>query len=811
MRYILLTIGVLWTMISFAQHKHETNASYTIEGRIIKKTNHTPLEYATISLFTLPDSNLTEGTTTDKSGKFELQATAGKYFLKIEFVSYQTRYISPVKLTKKQATKNLGDIELSPASQQLDEITVNEEKGQVQVNVDKKVFNVNKDIANTGGNVQNVLQNIPSVQVGIEGEISLRGNSNVRILINGKPSGLTGVSGPEALEQIPAEQIKRIEVITNPSAKYDAEGLAGIINIILKEEKNRGFNGVFSLTGGYPHDHTATANLNYKTGQWNIFGSYSTNYNQDPGLNTTRRTRTNDDSIRYFNQEGNFLHSHWSHTFQGGTEYKIDNNNSITFRGLYRYVPGGDQHTTDYLSFTPDSQLTDHYRRSTKVQELSGNTDLSLNYTHQFEREKQNFSADLQYSESFEEESERIREQSFNTNGTPQSDATLQDKFFNEEDEQSLLIQADYTHPFGEKTQLEMGYKSIIEEIKKDYTAQSYNPQTSSFERQQKFSDIFTYYEGVHAAYALFKDKLNPFSYQIGLRSEYSRVNTRLKEKGTHSLQRYLDFFPSLHTSYRLQQTHKFQLSYSRRINRPSLFSLNPIFSFSDNLNIWAGNPNLNPEYTHSLELVYLKYFQQGNISVTLYYRHTNDAIIRLTNIDSNNIAITRPYNLATEKSGGLEMTYSFEPFSWWKFNGSFNYYHNYVDGKNIQQDYTARYFSWSSRLNSQFNIQELLQANLMFNYRGAEETPQGQSRPRYFLDISLKKDFWDDRFTVSARVQDVFNSRKYQSDYYVEGTHIYSVYQPSLRTYYLKFTYHLNPNKSNSHKGSGSHHHGGR
>ncbi len=502
------------------------------------------------------------------------------------------------------------------------------------------------------------------------------------------------------------------------------------------------------------------------------------------------------------------MHSHWTHTVQAGIKYDFNNKNTLTVKGLYRHVPGYDEHNTDYYSFTPDSQLVNHYRRETEVDEKEGNTDVSVNYERKFDKEEQKLTADIQYNQGFEEETEEIRQKEYDLNGNPTGVVPVKENFTGQENQQEMLLQADYVHPFEGKSKLEVGYKSIIENIKKDFDVERYNSGTESWEHLSRFSDVFDYKEGVHAGYAMYSDKFDKFSYQLGLRGEYSRVRTALQANDDVTNRSYFDLFPTIHLSQKLWQTHKFQLSYSRRINRPSLFSLNPIFSFSDNLNIWAGNPKLQPEYTHSLELGYLKYFDFGNISASLYYRHTNNAIVRLTEIDSEGVAITRPYNLATEKSGGIEFTYAFEPFDWWKLNGSFNYYRSIIDGKNISSDYTADFYTWSGRVNSQFPITDNLQLQAMFNYRAPQETPQGRRLARYFMDASIKKSLLQQRFTVSARVQDIFNTRQYESKSVINNTQLYSIYKRSFRTYYLKLTYKLHP-QHGGHQKEHHHHHG--
>jgi len=801
MRIIVIFTLVLVTSLTSAQSRqgHEGRgpgqAKGTISGKITDDSNGSPLEYTTVALYSFKDSSLITGTITDETGAFKMEASYGRYFLKLEFLSYKPKTITNIIVSGKKPEADIGTLGLQLSSEMLKEIEVSAEKGQVQVGLDKKVFNVAKDLSSIGGTAQDALQNIPSVDVDMDGSVSLRGSSNVRILIDGKPSGLTGISSADALEQIPANTIESIEVITNPSVKYDAEGMAGIINIILKKNKKKGLNGLLTLTAGWPQNHTGTLNLNYGTPKVNLFGSYSVRYRERPGLSISHRETTLNDTITYLDQDGQFVRTRFTHTGRVGLDLMPDNKNTITASLMVRSTTGKNTRETEYQYSDFNRILTSVDNRSSLQNRTDLNLDYSLNYRKRFKKKRQLFTAAAQYSTGYEENDENITQQAYTLEFTSDGSMPLLQRSFSKESQNTLLLQADYTHPIA-KGKLETGYKSIIKNIDKDYDLEEYNDSTSNWDYLTGLSNQFLYDEQVHAGYAMFSSKVKKFSYQLGLRAEQTYVTSRLVETNEEFKKNYLNFFPSIHLSQELKGDNKLQLSYSRRIRRPRFWTLNPFWSFSDPLNWWVGNPDLNPELTHSFEFGNMKYWQKSTVTASIYYRHTDGVIQRIRTLDSTGVSITKPQNLSSQESFGLEVTYSITPFKWWRFNGSFNYFRRIIDGGNIGEGYATDFYSWTGRINNNLTLWKKINLQVMFNYRAPRETTQGKRREMYFMDIGLKKDIMSKKGNISFRVSDVFNSRKYVTDTYGDNYYINSTYKHGIRTYYLSFTYKINKYK---------------
>ncbi|MBL4655789.1 MAG: TonB-dependent receptor, partial [Bacteroidia bacterium] len=648
MKLKFLSAFILIIQVVFAQGQHggHGGGNWTpgdipkgkIVGVVKDAESGQPIEYASISLFNMQDSSLVSGAITGADGKYKIESRAGTFFMKIEFISYETQYRSNVFLNQKSPYLDLGETSIKISAHALSEIEIAEDRNQVQVGLDKKVFNVDKDLNNIGGSAQNVLQNIPSVQVDMDGNVSLRGSNNVRILIDGKPSGLTGISTNEALEQIPANTIQSIEVITNPSVKYDAEGMAGIINIILKKEKRKGFNGLISLTTAMPHKHSASITWNYKIRKFNFFGTQNLSYRASPGIAISHREITSDNSIIVNDQNGNFTRAGLTNSSRFGFDYFLNDLNTITISGLYKLTDGNNTRHTDYRNYDAKSNITDAYYRDSDKDEVDKAMEYAFGYKKLFKKKGRYLTMDAQYSNSNEDENESISENYLNVDLTPSDLFPLSQRVLTIEGQSSGLIQADYSHPFKENGKFESGYKSSFKNIDKDYDIEEYNDSTLSWQNLANISNHFIYSETIHAGYAMISNKWKKLSYQIGLRTEFTDISTMLTESSLSSNKNYLGFFPSAHFTKGMKGNNKLQLSYSRRIRRPGFWNLNPFWSYANPLNLWVGNPDLNPEYTHSFEFGDVKYWDNSTLTASIYYRHTDGVIQRIRTIDSNSV-----------------------------------------------------------------------------------------------------------------------------------------------------------------------------
>ncbi len=767
----------------------------TITGKVVDAGARLPLEYAAVSLFRREDSVLVNGIITDEAGVFALQAGAGAYFLKIEFLGYQPRVIDSLFLSAGQQVVDLGLIGMEPEATVLGEVLIQAQAGQMQFALDKKVYNVGQDIASRGGSAQDILDNLPSVQVDVEGNVSLRGSENVRILIDGKPSGLIGISGAGGLRQLPANLIDRIELITNPSARYEAEGMAGIINIVLKKERARGVNGSFDLTAGYPRNYIGSINLNYRTQRLNLFTNIGPSCRRAPSEGYQYQEVYSGDTTFITEQWEDETRGGWAANFRGGADYFFNTKNVLT--GAFTYRSGKEANDGvlkyyDYL-FSLDNPIANS-RRSDDETEKELNREYALSYRRTFGREGHELTADVRYQENAEDESSSLREQFYLPGWEPSGRPGLLQRSSNREGERLLIGQAGYVRPFGKEGKFEAGWRTSFRTIDNDYLVEELAD--SQWEALPGLSNNFRYREDIHAAYLIYGNKMGRFSWQLGLRPEWSVISTELLQTGEENRRDYMNLFPSAHFTYELPADNAVQLSYSRRIRRPRFWDLNPFFTFSDNRNFFSGNPGLDPEFTHSFELGHLKYWDKGSLSTSLYYRHTDGEIERIRRVLNDSTSVTFPQNLATEDSWGLELNGSFSPYPWWRFDGAANFFRAVTDGGNIDTSLYSDNYSWFLRGASRFTAWKKLDLQLRFNYRAPQQTPQGQRKAMSSVDFGASMDILKGNGTLTLSVRDMFNTRRFR--FTSEGENFFSEgnFQRHPTQMNLTLNYRLNQKK---------------
>ena len=807
-RYIFLLVCLILNFSLLGQENRrpqqrnaEDRPNGIISGKVKDSSNDELLEYTTLSLFSARDSSLVTGGITDTKGNFSLTAPFGRYFLKVEYISYESKTMQGLRLNRKTPTIDIGQIAIKQDESLLNEVEITAEKSQVQIGLEKKVFNVDKDLSSIGGTAAEVLENVPSVIVDMEGNVSLRGSENVRILIDGRPSGLMGISTSKALEQIPANSIETIEIITNPSVRYDAEGIAGIINIVLKKEKKKGFNGMLNMSTGYPDRHNINFNFNYGINKFNVFGALGGRFSENPGLVEYRRTTTANDTTTYLDQDGNFIRGRKSINTRLGIDYYIDKKTTITISSSFSPSLSENSRETDYKDHNTNRLLSDYYIRTTDEKGSSINSDYVFNLTKRFKKKKQKLTADFSYSLGNSDDQTDIIESYELLNYLADNNSDLNQQTIEATQQNNLVAQLDYLHPITKKANFEFGYKTTSRIIDLDYDTEELDISTDDWIGLPNISNHFVYNELIHASYGLFKNTSGKLTYQVGVRAEQTHTISKLLDTEEKYERNYLNFFPSLHISRELSMGNEVQLSYSRRIRRPRHRNLNPFTSYADPLNLWIGNPQLNPELTNSFELGHIKYWENSFLSSSIYYRHTDSVIQRIRLLDTNGVTTTQPENLSYSDAFGLELSFSKSLFKWWKLNGSFNYFRNIIDGGNLGSEYTADAFSWTARVNSQMTLWKKWNLQCMFNYRGPRETTQGIRQEMLFLDIGLRKDILDEKGTLSIKISDVFNSKKFISDTYGRNFHVTSTYQRMTRRYILGFSYKINQYRNKQRK----------
>ena len=761
----------------------------TIKGKVIDDELNVPLEYATISVENVENPSDLTGGITNAQGEFSVEVKNGTYNIIIEFISYET------KVFKNRTVKgdiDLGTIKLGLGSENLDEVVVRAETTQVDIRLDKKIYNIGKDLTTAGGTVSDALNNVPSISVDIEGGISLRGNENVRILINGKPSAMAGFGNTDVLSQLPAEAIERVEVITSPSARYDAEGTAGIINIILRKKETLGFNGSINVNGGIPENASVSANLNYRTDKFNLFTTTGYRYNESPGyayFDTRYFEPREDVFLGNLEYDRNIEDRDYDRINRGfntnvGMEYYISDLSSITGSVFYRL--GDDRDVTlnqnDYI--LNGENLLGTTRMETENEE-DESIQFALNYIKKFDNKGHELTADFQFENDSETQDAFIEEPiTYNNTGTDAvrvpSESTI-----TIEDQQEYLLQADYVRPIGEESQFEAGYRGNIENEVTDYELYQEDAD-GNFILNENQTNVFDYTENVQALYSQYGTKFGDFSFLLGLRLENTNLKGKIDSELTEEeLQEefsfdidtdfdnnYLGLFPTVNIIYELGEEENLTLGYNRRINRPRGWYINPFPSRSSRNNIFQGNPNLNPAFSNAFDLGYLKRWEKFTLTSSVYYQRETDAFQRvqeevfITGPNGQDIEVIRsiPFNLATNDRMGGEVGFLYNPADWLRLNGSANLFRFKLDGEFNGVDYSQDNFSWFGRFSSKVSLPWKIDWQTNLFYRGPSDEIQGTQEGILNIDLAFSKEILNDNATLSLNVRDIFNGRKRNS-----------------------------------------------
>jgi outer membrane receptor protein involved in Fe transport len=798
--YLLI---LLFPIVVLAQPPENKNVS--VSGLVIDASSSAPLEYATI-VFLDPTNKIVTGGITDSNGNYDITVPAGVYNVQFEFISYKTQILKGQKLFEDTKIPTIT-MEIDMAS--LDEVVVRAETTEVQIRLDKKIYNIGKDLTTSGATVGDALNNVPSVTVDVDGTIALRGNENVRILINGKPSAIAGFGSTESLRQLPAEAIERVEVITSPSARYDAEGTAGILNIILKKDKTLGLHGSVSANYGVPLSSGLTTSFNYRTKSINIFNTTGIRYQNSPGnaiFENRYFSETIENPLIIEKRKYNRLRRGFNTNL--GIEFYLTERSSLTASAFMSFDNDKDITTNNTSEFNQSEVLAQTSLRTETETEKDKTTQFSLNYTNKFNDEGHELTAEFQYDKSSEDKKAFIAERdSFPvTNLLPSEDVTTK------ENQLEYFGQVDYVLPIGENAQFEAGYRGQFEETKTDYTLLEEDGLSGIFVRNDSLSNIFTYNENVNALYSQYGNKFGKFSFLLGLRME----NTQLKGKvdaenvvitntdiSLNFDKNYIGLFPTVNLIYELADSENVTLGYNRRINRPRSWYINPFPSRSSEANVFQGNPDLDPAYSSAFDLGYLKRFGKNlTFTTSVYYQYETDAFERIQEdtgeLTPNGIPIIRtiPINLSTNQRYGFEAGILYNPTKWLRLNGSFNFFKFVNKGTYNNVDYGATNTSYFSRGSVKVTLPGKIDWQTNAFYRGPSNTAQTETKGIISVDLALSKDIMNDNGTLGFNAQDLLNTRKRSSLTQTESFTSDSKFQWRERQFTLTFTYRFNQKK---------------
>jgi len=731
-----------------------------LTGIVVDGESNVPLESASVQLFSQKDSSLVTGTSTDKTGSFTLEPRFGRFYLKISFIGYNNTIVNNIRINPQSPEVNAGTLKLTAGNEMTTkEIEVEAEVNAFENQLDKKVYNVEKTIVSESGSAVDVLKNVPSVTVDADGNVSLRGSSNVKILINGRPSAMLGNDPSSVLEQIPSKMIESIEIMSNPSSKYDPEGTAGIINIVLKKQQDDGYNGNVTVNAGTRDKYNTSINLNLRKNKFNFYGSYNFRlFNMYGNGATSKQTFFNNNT--FFNSQVSNSHGKMkSHMGSLGMDYMPDKKNLLSLSGSLSWRDRNRNDLGTYLNYDALYNPTMMYFRNSDEDETGKGIDVNLSHKYKFDKKKEELNTAFQYSRSSEDESGNTNQ--YYDNGS---------SFLQQKDNTTYSIdifsgQSDFYNPLGEdnKSKFEAGVKGVYRSINSDYTSNYFDFNTQSWYYNSLTSNNFRYKDQVYSTYANYGNTYKNFGYQIGLRLEQTFTKSEQLTSNQNFEHNYFSWFPSIYLTQAITKTNEIQLSYTRRINRPNLHVLNPFTDYSDPQNLRKGNPDLKPEYINALELSYMKYFTTINVSGAVFYRRVDDVINRfVTQLDSATTLMTFE-NMNNSQSYGLEFVVTGSLAKWWNLNGSTSYYYTKVSGSSsIGSTLDNSSNVWSGKLMTSFSFPDLFDIQLGYNYSGKMITATGSMDPMQTLDIAVKKDFFFKRLSLTLRVSDALNTQKF-------------------------------------------------
>ena len=784
-----------------------------VTGNVIEKASKTPLEYSTITFKNNKNPKIIFGGITNPKGEFSVEVMPGSYDIIIEFISFKSITLSQKKIIQ---NTSLGTISLEEDATQLKEVVVKTEKAAFEIKLDKKVYNVGQDLTSKGGTASDVLDNVPSVTVDGDGNVSLRGNDNVKIFIDGRPS--TSINIADALKSISADSLDRIEVITNPSSKYDAEGGAGIINIVLKKGKNQGVNGTLIGTVGDPRNYNVSGTINYKTQNFNLFSSlgYQDSKSRGKTINNTNYTDPSGTLLKSIDENIERQMGRIGFNYGLGADWFLDKSTTWTNSFSYRKAQGNSPINDDLNNNDPtnsfyQNRYTDQYTKTEDIEYTS-------NFTKQFKKDGHNLSVVFTTSKNKDYDTAVITNSYIGAVSTTTTESTG-----NFQNQSKNLIQADYALPIGKSGKLETGYKGDFNTLLTNFNVGSIDA-LGVYTPYNNYTNIFDYKEKFNALYAQFGSKFRKFNYLFGMRYEDSNIDINLLTTNDFKNKRYHNFFPSAFLNYELNENTTLSLNYSKRIARPRYRFLSPFSNYSSNINIFQGNTDINPSLTDVVELSILKKINKTTITSTVYYNYTTAPFqfIRrpngetVSNVVNNQTVITpvtiaTPVNLDTDVRVGLEFNANYAPFRWWKLNGNFNIFQSRVKGTYnytligsntpVYQTTDISAGTWFAKINSRWTLPFKVECQTNATYNAAQNTPQGKSLAVLAANLAFSKDVLKEKATITLNINDVFNSRKRISETNLATLNSYNEMQMRVRQINLTFTYRFNVQKSEKEK----------
>ncbi len=761
---------------------------FIISGTAVDKISKQPVEFVTVVLLNKKDSTTIKGTITDKKGKFSIgEIPPGDYLIRYSFIGYDDYTARDLKIAAGQKNINLGIVELNHDAKKLNEVTVATTKTTLNTSIDRKVYNVDQDIMSKSGAASDILKNIPSVEVDIDGQVSLRGSANVLILINGKVSPLMGKTRAEVLQSLPANSIQRIEVITNPSARYRPDGTSGIINIVLKKNTKLGWNGTVTANAGNNDRYNGNVSLNYNPGKINLFGGYS--LRQDNRKRTNKTDRIYFDSAgkpgSYYNETNLSKLRPVTHFANLGMDYTFNEHNSFGISGDYYNRKLTKHDVVNKFTYNAQNILIENYDRFRYDPEFEKQTSVAAFFNHKYKKEDHELN--IEYNNSISNEAEDNHY--WNLYYLPVRPTAQDNTLIKQADNENQLT-IDYTLPINESSKLEAGYDGSFNKKDLDFYGEYYDTARRTFVKDIVKTNLFLYKESIQAIYATYQKSYEAFGYEAGLRGELVNIKGNLVTLDSLIKNNYFKLYPTLHLSYEIDDDHELQLNYSRRINRPDPDELNPFPEYRDPRNLRAGNPKLLPEIINSVEFGYKWQNKNYSFVPSIYYRYRTNGFTEVIKPINDSTLLTTSENLAKDKSAGLELIFSAKVKKIFTGNVSGNIFYSQIDASNLGYSQRKSIVSFSTNINTTFTVTKTSLVQLSANYRSARLTPQGKEYPRFITNIGMRQDLMKKKLAITLTISDLLASAKEKRYFNTSYLNQTSTGRRDARIFYLGVSY---------------------
>ncbi len=793
LKTILFLPLYLFSILIYSQsYSYNENKEFIVSGKVTNSENSEPLEYATITILDPKDNNVITGGLSDETGNFRISTKKGIYNVLIEYMSFKNKTLENINVYN---DLSLGEVQLELNYESLGEVEIIAEETSVEIRLDKKIYTVGKDLSVRGGTANDVLDNIPSVSTDLDGNILLRGNDAARILINGKPSRLVGINST-FIKQLPADAIEKVEVITSPSARYEAEGSGGIINIILRKSKKLGLNGSLSANTGDPKANSLSSNINYRNGKINFFNSSSIYDRLRPGNSSGITEYYNGDNPSTFFSENRYRERDSEGYFvNNGFEWYIDDNTSLIGSFYYNDYKSDNLESNTINELDENSNILNSITQNDMEGDVDNNREYNINFERKFNDDGQKITIDFQYENSKEWENSIIDENQIISESIDENISS-----------ESYLIQSDYVLPIGENKQFEAGIRISNEDDITDYRV--FDNVNGGFIEDLNQSNLFQYKEKISAVYTQYGVKVeDKYSFLFGL-----RVENTLKNVNQLTIQDFTKIddtglFPTFNFGLEISENETLTFGYNRRIRRPWSRFVNPFPTKISPILIWRGNPYLDPTYSNNLDIGYLKRFESSfTVNTSAYFQKSTNSINTIiedtgefAEINGVDVPIVErfPINLSTNERFGFELNLSYRKGRKWNINSNFNLFQNKVEGTYNDIVYDNKNVSWSFRLNNKLTLPGKIEWQTRMNVRGPNETAVSKSEGDFSIDLAFSKELFKDKATLTLNIRDLLDQRGWRNETFNENFYNDFEFRWSQRSATLNLTYRFNQKKN--------------